>query len=453
MEFYKQPGATHQFSRKSKLSRLIKRVSTVALEAYAHQEVPFEKIVEDLQLERSLDHTPLFQVMFNMLSFGLAQPDLLGLDVEFSISTETGANFDMTLYCVERNNKLELLWVYNADLFEAVTIQRIAGHFQTLLEGIVAQPDRPISALPIFSESEQRQRSFLSNRIRPTSPFIEFKAMDIQQSIASRFEQQARAHPQKIAIRTHRTEWTYEKLFEKVNWVSQAILGVCNGTNERVALLFEHEAEMIAAILGVLQTGKTYVPLDPTFPQERLAYILEDAQASAIICNNFSRALAVSLNQSLPLVNLDALDFLPPVDVPQTPISPNSPAYILYTSGSTGKPKGVVQSHRNVLYHIRNYTNNLHISTADRFILLASYSVDAAVMDIFGALLNGATLYPFDAKRESLEDLAILLQEQGITIYHSTPTLYRYFINSIAAGQQFPAVRTHCIRRRGSVEA
>src|SRR5712692_9160193 len=173
---------------------------------------------------------------------------------------------------------------------------------------------------------------------------------------------------------------------------------------------------MIAAMLGALKAGKTYVPLDPNYPEERLAYIIEHSQASVLLTNNANMALARRLNSGdrqfdLPVVSGDRL------------------AYILYTSGSTGQPKGVMQNHRNVLHFIRVYTNNLHINRDDRLTLVSSYCFDAAVMDIYAALLNGATLYPVDIKAGGLGGLCETLRDDQITIYHSTPMVYRYFVS------------------------
>jgi amino acid adenylation domain-containing protein len=225
---------------------------------------------------------------------------------------------------------------------------------------------------------------------------------------------------------------------------------------ERIALLFGHGAPMIAGLLGVLKAGKAYVPLDASHPKERLAYVLDDAQVGAVLTDDTNLALATSLTEGeLPLINVEeevGLAEDPGSCVGATDggevglaVSPESVAYVLYTSGSTGKPKGVVQNHRNVLHFIRVYTNNLRIGADDRLTLLSSFTHDAALMDIFGALLNGATLYPIDLNAEGFEALGERLVKQDITIYHSTPTVYRHFVDALngstVAEERFPELR------------
>ncbi len=206
--------------------------------------------------------------------------------------------------------------------------------------------------------------------------------------------------------------------------------------------MFEHDAPMIAAIFGVLKSGNTYVPLDLTHPKERLAHILEDSQATALLTTRDTIAVAKMLATGpLKIIDINEIDDAVSTANLDLPILPNALAYILYTSGSTGQPKGVVQSHRNVLHHIANYTNSLHLNADDRLTLIPSYGFDAAVMDIFGALLNGATLYPMDVKEEDPTTLLARMVEEKITIYHSTPTVYRYLVASLTGREDLSAIR------------
>ncbi|HEY5075279.1 MAG TPA: amino acid adenylation domain-containing protein, partial [Pyrinomonadaceae bacterium] len=221
--------------------------------------------------------------------------------------------------------------------------------------------------------------------------------------------------------------------------VAQSILRLRGDGEERIALLFEHDAPMIAGMLGALQAGKTYVPLDPHHPAERLRQIVEHSEATALLTNSKNLALARELAiDGVQLINIDVVDATAPrIALPA--IEPGRLAYILYTSGSTGQPKGVMQNHRNVLHYIRVYTNNLHLNADDQLTLLSSYCFDAAVMDIYGALLNGATLCPIDIKEDGLTDQRLIDEE--ITVYHSTPTVYRYFVNTLNGDTDFPRVR------------
>ncbi len=417
---------------------LLSRVREVALGAYAHQELPFEKLVEELQPERNLSYTPLFQVWFNMINLADSQNEKQneqsGLTIErFSLSEEIPSQFDLTLYVQEKDQAIQLTFVYNVDLFDATTITRLIGHFQTLLENIVTDPDKRLSSLRLLTE--RHHLSTRGNLVHPTIPFIEFEKRE--QSIPARFEEQVIKYSDQIAIKTMRYTWTYRDLNEKANQVAQAILK----QEERVALLFEHDAPMLIGIMGVLKAGKTYVPLNPYSPRERLEYIVQDSQASAILTNDQNQSLAQALtSNTLRLINIDEIKLVASRDEIQPTLSADSIAYLLYTSGTSGKPKAVIQNHRNVLHFIRTYTNHLHITANDKLTLLSSYSFDAAIMDIFGALLNGATLYPVNLKEESLSHLSSWLIQQEVTLYHSTPTVYRHWLNTVTE-ERFPKIR------------
>ncbi|QSV63975.1 MAG: amino acid adenylation domain-containing protein [Dolichospermum sp. DL01] len=422
---------------------LLKQVREVTLGAYTHQDLPFEKLVEEIQPERDLSRNPLFQVWFNMINFtGSTLLKLMDLKAENLLSQEIDSKFDLTLYLENKDKNIYLQLVYNKTLFNADTIEEMSKHFQQLLKVIVRNPEYPISNLSLLTETERYQLSCRRNLIQPSNPFTEFLKSDIKQSIPSRFQQQVEKYPHHFAIKTRNYEWTYEELNQQANNIAQQLLAYLPHEQIRIALLFEHDAPMIAAILGVLKLGQIYVTLDPDYPQDRVSYILEDSLASLIITNdhNFDKAQDL-VGEKLRIINIDQIEITDIYEEINQKISADTIAYLLYTSGSTGQPKGVIQNHGNVIHFIRNYTNNLHISTQDKLTLFSSYSSDAAVIDIFGTLLNGATLYPFDLKQEGLANLSQWLREQEITIYHSTPTVYRYFLNSVTDKKDLEKIR------------
>jgi amino acid adenylation domain-containing protein len=422
---------------------LLKQVREVTLGAYTHQDLPFEKLVEEIQPERDLSRNPLFQVWFNMINFtGSTLLKLMDLKAENLLSQEIDSKFDLTLYLENKDKNIYLQLVYNKTLFNADTIEEMSKHFQQLLKVIVRNPEYPISNLSLLTETERYQLSCRRNLIQPSNPFTEFLKSDIKQSIPSRFQQQVEKYPHHFAIKTRNYEWTYEELNQQANNIAQQLLAYLPHEQIRIALLFEHDAPMIAAILGVLKLGQIYVTLDPDYPQDRVSYILEDSLASLILTNdnNFGKAQDL-VGEKLLIINIDQIEITDIYEENNQKISADTIAYLLYTSGSTGQPKGVIQNHGNVIHFIRNYTNNLHISTQDKLTLFSSYSSDAAVIDIFGTLLNGATLYPFDLKQEGLANLSQWVREQEITIYHSTPTVYRYFLNSVTDKKDLEKIR------------
>ncbi len=412
---------------------LLSRVRQTALDAYANQDVPFEKIIEELKPERDLSRSAIFQVYFNLFSFSDeielpgATPQTVSFVDAWLHSEENQSKFDLTLYAGLQNETLKLAFVYNSDLFEESSITLMLEHLRNLLAAVVSNPETSISD---YALSDKSEISIAENNIRPANAFARFEREEIEQSINERFEAQVRKYPARIAVKTASHEWSYAELNAKANQIAHSILELVGDSEARIALLFAHDAPMIAGMLGVLKAGKTYVPLDPSYPVERLSQLLGDSQATAIVTNEKDLELARSLT-GVVVLNVDALDSSVPSSDLNLEIDPRGLAYILYTSGSTGQPKGVMQNHRNVLHFIRAYTNNLHLNAGDRLTLLSSYCFDAAVMDIYGALLNGATLYPLDIKEDGFSGLCDTLSEQGITIYHSTPTVYRYFVSEM----------------------
>ena len=233
-------------------------------------------------------------------------------------------------------------------------------------------------------EIPAEQRAIREKCFHPSGTFIEFQKTAIEQSIPSRFEEQVRRNPKRLAIKTGREELTYDELNNAANRVAEAILAHRGKESKPIALLFEQGAQGIAAILGALKAGKTYVPADPSIPRTRTTYILEDSQADLIVTNRQNLAMARELAQNdRQLLNIDELGSSITAGNPGLSISPDSVAWIIYTSGSTGQPKGVAQTHRCVLHMIFNYTNSLHICPDDSLSLLFSLSVHAGTFGAF----------------------------------------------------------------------
>ncbi|MDJ0843783.1 amino acid adenylation domain-containing protein [Crocosphaera sp.] len=406
---------------------LLSRVQQVTLDAYAHQDFPFEKLVQELKPERNLSYNPIFQVWFNLINLTKNEINCNKLQIKSIPVMETMAKFDLSFYIEEEKQEIKLKFVYNNLLFNSNTIEGMARHFQNILEQVIVAPENKISSFSLFNEKERYQLTHQRNEISPTNSFLNFPKIAIEQSIPSRFEEQVNKYPDKIAVQSKDNQYTYQQLNNQADKIAQYLLNLTSKKQVKVALFFDHNVSMIAAIMGVLKAGQMYVPLDPNYPQDRISYILKDSCTEVILTNdrNLDHVKAITQNK-LPIININQLNHVP-VNL-NLDISPETLAYLLYTSGSTGKPKGIIQNHRNVLHFIRNHTNNLHISADDNLILLASYSFDAAVIDIFSALLNGATLTLFDIKQEGLNNLSDWLQAYKITIYHSTPTVYRYFL-------------------------
>jgi len=281
----------------------------------------------------------------------------------------------------------------------------------------------------------------LSSRVDPGSRFVEFKIEETEQSVPERFEQQVAKHPDHLAVKTRLHQLTYAALNRSANLVARAIRQQ-SANDGNVALLLEHDAPAIVAIFAALKAGKIFVPLDPSLPHSRTKYILNDSGASLIITNSQILGLAQNLfDGSRSCIDMDHLDTSLAPDNSGIALSPDSISCILYTSGSTGQPKGVLHTHRNELHSIMHHTNNLRLSADDRFSLLAPYGTGQGIQDIFSALLNGGTLYPWNMKSEGLNGLADWLVHEKITVYHSAATIFRHFVRNLSEREEFPDLR------------
>jgi amino acid adenylation domain-containing protein len=289
---------------------------------------------------------------------------------------------------------------------------------------------------------ESRQQSIQSRCVHPSGSFIPFRVEEIEQSIPARFEEQVARDPERLAVRSRGQQLTYEELNRAANRVARAILVGWGEAEEPVALLFEHDAPAIAAIFGVLKAGKIYLPLDPTYPLQRLAYLVEDSGARLVVTNRRNLWLARSIaGAAVPCLDVDALETGLSAANPGLSIRPDRFASLYYTSGSTGQPKGVVENHRNRLVNAMRNTNALRICAEDRLLLLYHSNFSGAVNTTFGALLNGATLVPFDLKSEGMNDLAQWITDERVTIYHSPPTVFRSFIDALTGSEAFEHLR------------
>ncbi len=395
---------------------LLRRVRGSALDAYAHQELPFEKLVEALQPERSLSYTPLFQVMFTVENAAPALPETAGVTWQpFEIETAT-AKVDLALSLRDGPQGLSGFFEYATDLFEAGTIERLVGHWQTLLAGIVAHPDQPITSLPILTEAE-RQRILVDwNATQAPYP--------ADQCFHQLFEAQAARTPDAVAVVCASEQLTYRQLNERANQLAHYLRRMGVVSESLVGLYVRRSVDMLVGLLGILKAGGAYVPIDPSYPKERIAGMLEDCQARVLVTQASlahtlpaHQAQIICLDQDWPTIAQERLDN------PDSAVQADHLAYIIYTSGSTGKPKGVLVTHRGLPNVAELLRQQFQPGPASRVLQVASISFDASLWDVLMALPFGGTLYiATDEQRIPGPALLRLLQEQGITIATLTPS-------------------------------
>ncbi|MES1245675.1 MAG: non-ribosomal peptide synthase/polyketide synthase, partial [Acidobacteriota bacterium] len=397
---------------------LLGRVRETALAAYAHQDLPFEKLVEGLAPERSLQHTPLFQVMFVLDEWGLAPPDLPGLRIEGMAIENQNARFDLTLIVRKTPAGLTASLGYNSDLFRLDTVLRLLGHFENLLDGALADPGCRVSGLPLLREAERHQLLFdWNDTARP-----ELAADGLVHGL---FEAWVASRPEAVAVLLDGESLSYGDLDRRAERLARklAILGV--GPEVRVGIGFERSFDLVTSILAVLKAGGAWVPLEPSHPSERLALILADAGARVLLTRpgllgGLAGAGAV---ETLFLEEGWAAEpEMPEGPEPAGPAGPDGLAYVIYTSGSTGTPNGVLVSHRSAVNLIRQAAELYRTGSGDRVLQTASVGFDASVAELFLAFGHGASLCLVrEEERLTPSVLAEVLVRQGVTAAVLTP--------------------------------
>ncbi|MEH2268244.1 MAG: amino acid adenylation domain-containing protein [Nostoc sp.] len=367
-------------------SELLTRVREVALSAYAHQNLPFEMLVEALQPERDLSHTPIFQVMFALQNASTSEVELTRLTVSPLMSEGITAKFDLTLIMQNTTTGLVGVWEYNTDLFDASTIKRMSNHFVTLLEGVIANPQQQISQLSLLTEVEQQQLLVEWNNTQADYPF--------DKCIHQLFEEQCLSTPDAVAVVFDNQQLTYYQLNCRANQLAHYLRSLGVKPDVLVGICVERSLDMVVGLLGILKAGGAYLPLDPEYPTERLSFMLEDAQVSVLLTQQ-------RLIQRLPEYQAKQV-FLDKVweqiaqnnqDNPITGVKAFHLANVIYTSGSTGRPKGVMVEHKGLCNLAQAQIQTFGLDSNSRVLQFASFSFDASIWEVVMALRSGGTLY------------------------------------------------------------
>ncbi|HEX7312965.1 MAG TPA: amino acid adenylation domain-containing protein [Pyrinomonadaceae bacterium] len=438
-----------------RFDELLRRVRETCLEAYANQDVPFERVVEDAQTDRQLSHTPLFQVMFVLQNAPGGELCLEGLDAELRAVGTGTAKFDLTLSLTESDGRLAGVLEYNTDLFDAATARRIARHYRTLLSGLAAHPEARIGDAPLLEPEERSQTlSAWSN----TDTSREFAEPALVHQL---FERQASRTPSRVAVESAEGRLTYAELNARANRIARHLLTLGVGAGTLVGVLMERTPEMVAALLGVLKAGAAYVPLDAQFPPRRLAYMLEDSAAPVLLTEERFRAALADTPARLVYLDAERETIAQHSnDELARDADEESPAYVIYTSGSTGRPKGVVVPHRAVVNFLRAMRREPGLDEADTLLAVTTLSFDIAALEIFLPLTVGARVRL--ASREVASDATLLaktLADAGATVMQATPATWRMLVESgwregsglkmLCGGEALPRELADELLRRG----
>lgn len=400
---------------------LLRRVRNKALEAYDHQELPFEKLVEALHPERSLSHSPLFQVLIANNNNALSTVEAAGLTISSLEVAYKRAKFDLSLFIWEDSGSLAGTVEYNVDLFERATIERLIGHWQTLLASIAADPELPLSQLALLSEAEQHQLLIEWNATQAEYPQ--------ERCVHELFEAQAARRPEATALIYEGTHLTYRELNQRANQLAHYLKKLGVGQEVCVGLCMERSLNMVVCLLGILKAGGAYVPLDPTYPKDRLAFMLQDTRAPVLLTEQ--HLLNLLPTQGLKVICLDRdwqVVSQEPSENLKSETTARNLAYVMYTSGSTGKPKGVEIRHYSIIRLLFG-VKYVDLDETKTILHMAPISFDASTFEVWGALLHGARCILYPERIPTSKNIGAAIDAHDVTTVWLTASLFNTVID------------------------
>ncbi|GAB1541761.1 hypothetical protein NUACC21_44340 [Scytonema sp. NUACC21] len=403
---------------------LLQRVRSVVMSAYTNQDLPIDRLIDELQPERSLSYHPLFQVMFvleNLSSQTLNLPEITSTSFDWNKVT---TRLDLTLSISETEQGLQGLWEYNTDLFDAPRIRRMSGHFQTLLEAVAANPDKPLNELPLLTPAERHQLLVEWNGTQANC----FQ----ERCIHELFEQRVEQNPDAIAVMFENQQLTYRELNSRANQLAHYLKTLDVGTEVRVAIYLERSLEMVVGLLGILKAGGAYVPLDPTYPKDRLAFMLENSQPLVLLTQEPLKAELPDVAAQVICLDSDWHIAQQPEENLNQTASPANLAYVIYTSGSTGKPKGVQVTHANLCHYAQAMGQALGIVAEDVYLHTASIAFSSSVRQLMVPLAQGATVkIATSEQRRDPRALFEAIKQDDVTVIDIVPSYWRNCIHTL----------------------
>ena len=441
-----------ELSDEPSFQELLARVKSTALEAYVHQDLPFEKLVEELQPNRDLSYNPLFQTMFVLQNVPIPNLDLPDVSVSYEEGYNGTSKFDLTLFMEDSQEGLVATCEYNTDLFNANTINRLLGHFQTLLSSIVKDPQQCISELPLLTAPEVQQLLVEWNDTEKDYPQ--------DKCIHQLFEEQVEKTPSDIAVIFGQQQLTYQELNSRANQLAHYLRQQGVKSDTVVGICMERSIEMVVGLLAIMKAGGAYMPLDPAYPKERLAFTLSDSQVSVLLANSHLVNDLPPHSAQLVCIDTDSTKFdeYSSSNVVGNTI-PENLAYVIYTSGSTGKPKGVQIPHSAVVNFLTSMGQNPGLRKEDVLLSVTTLSFDIAALELYLPLIVGARLVLVN--QEAIADGTQLLKElvsNDVTVMQATPATWRILVGAgwkknsmkiLCGGEALDSSLAHQLRERG----